>query len=446
MKKFFYLLLTATLFCFTATNAFAQEEERAALKSETAVENKSEKSELSEKPSFEKLKKEKFSADQESKEAVKDEPSKTSGNSECRLCRWIDLQTATVSFRWRWVKSNQRVTAAMIRTQPFLEQGKFIKVKQGQQQQIYEFDFKFDKAGRYKLHTRLSSGQWFTRSFAEIGAGDNFNGEKGWSVLPRQFYFSAEPIKGVEFQYGGLAINRGENSENTTYDADGFITGQRVSVKRPDKVWFDEVSVTYAFMGDFYKPNFFDRVKRLGKSNYHQFLVAKKFGNRVTVSVDYSSHATIGHLRQGVSIKTPEFKFIKSIKADFYQRIEDYRGVKKGWGYNFQAEMDFGGKLEMTAGFAKTDYRYNVLTYEKYPARQAQSAQPAGTLTGDRMIRGMSPFVQWKYKMNKYYAFFGYFTMDINKPTPLPFVYNADHFSVGMQFDVRNMLKKTGWL
>jgi hypothetical protein len=74
------------------------------------------------------------------------------------------------------------------------------------------------------------------------------------------------------------------------------------------------------------------------------------------------------------------------------------------------------------------------------------AAQPAGTLTGDRMIRGMSPFVQWKYKMNPYYSFFGYMTMNINKPSPLPFVYNGDHFSVGVQFDIRNLLKKTNWL
>jgi hypothetical protein len=48
--------------------------------------------------------------------------------------------------------------------------------------------------------------------------------------------------------------------------------------------------------------------------------------------------------------------------------------------------------------------------------------------------------------MNDYYGFFGFFVMDVKKPNPLPFVYNADHFSFGVKFDVRNMLKKTGWL
>jgi len=439
MKKTYYFPLLGLLILLATSTSFAQEQ--VAVNTEKSAEVSAEKTSAPfEKKSDYKPMQEKFDSESET-EATKD-----SGNNECRLCRWIDLQTATVSFRWRWVKSNQRVTQAMVNTQPFLKAGEFIKVKQGQQQQLYEFDFKFDKKGRYKLHTRLSSGQWFTRSFAEIGAGDVFNGEKGWTVSPRQFYFSAEPVKGIEFQYGGLGINRGENSENTSYDSDGFITGQRLTVKRPDKVWFDEVSVTYAYVGDFYTPNFFSRAKRLKESNYHQYLIGKKFGKNVTVSADYSSHATISNLRQGVTVKTPKAGFFKGFKADFYQRIEDYRGVKKGIGYNFQADLDFAGKLEMTTGFAKTDYRYNVLTTEKYPARQRLAAQPAGTLTGDRMIRGMSPFVLWKYKVNKYYNFFGYWTMDINKPKPLPFVYNADHFSVGFQFDVKNMLKKTGWL
>lgn len=375
-----------------------------------------------------------------------EDSSSSKATNECKFCRWIDLQTATISARYRFVKSNQRVSAAGHTAQPFLATGAFVKTNQAQQQQLYEFDFKFDKAGRYKVHARFSTGEYFTRSFSEVGWGDVFNGENSAAVLPRQFYISAEPVKGLEFQYGGLGIAKGENTEHTTYDNDGFITGQRVKLKRPDKVWFDEISVTYAYIGDFYTPNFFQRTRRLAKSNYHQFLVSKKFGKRAAFSVDYSSHATISHLRQGLTINTKELKFIDSFKAEFYQRLEDYRGVKKGWGYNFQVEKDIKNKLSFTAGLTFTDYRYNVLTNEKYPARQRLYAQPAGTLTADRMIRGLSPFVRWDYKITPYTSVFGFWTTDINKPTPLPFVYNADHFSVGFQLNVKSILKKTGWL
>jgi hypothetical protein len=371
-------------------------------------------------------------------------PADDSSKGECKLCRWIDLQTATISFRYRYVKSNQRISPAMNAAQPFLPAGEFVRINQGQQQQLYEFDFKFDKAGRFKIHARLSTGEYFTRSFSEVGWGDVFNGENSTGVFARQLYFSAEPIKGVEFQYGGLGINRGENTEHTTYDNDGFITGQRLKIKRPKNFWFDEISVTYAYIGDFYRANFFDRTKRLQESNYHQFLVRKKLNNRIAFSADYTSHATISHLRQGITIQTKEFKLVDSVKAEFYQRLEDFRGVDKGWGYNFQVEKDIKDKVSFTAGLTFTDYRYNVLTTERFTARQRLFAQPGGTLTADRMIRGLSPFVRWDYKVTPYTSFFGFWTTDVAKPTPLPFVYNADHFSVGFQFNLRNVLKKTG--
>lgn len=439
-STFGYLFLLLAAF---PLNAAAQEKTAEPSETKSISIAKNDAQTLTEKPSFKLSTKE-----NEKEEAVETaaETEKTQSNNECKLCRWIDLQTATFATRFRVVKSNQRVSAAMTRTQPFLKAGEFVKTNQNQQQQIYEFDFKFDKAGRFKIHTRLSSGEWFTRSFAETGWGKDFNGEKTWAVYPRQFYLSAEPVKGVEFQIGGLDINRGENTENTTYDNDGFITGERLKIKRPDKLWFDEISATNAYIGDFYTPNFFQRAKRIGQgSNYHQFLVAKKFGKRVAVSMDYTSHATISHLREAVFVKTPELKFIDNIRVEFYHRLEDYRGVKRGWGYNVQVEKKIGDKFELTAGVANTDYRYNVLTTEKFPARQARYAQPAGTLTADRMIRGLSPFVGWKYNFNKYYGVFGFWTTDLNKPTPLPFVYNSDHFSVGFQVNIKNILKKTGW-
>ena len=363
--------------------------------------------------------------------------------AECRFCRWIDLQVATFATRYRYVRSNQPATATIVKTKPFLKKGEFITIRQNQQQQVYELDFKFDQAGRYKIHTRLTSGEWFTRSFSETGWGDNFNGERGWSVFPRQFYLSAEPIKGIELQYGGLDINRGENTENTTYDNDGFITGQRLSLRRPDKIWFDEVSVTYAYIGDFYRPNFFERIHRLGKSNYHQYLVRKKFGDRVGISMDYSSHATIGHLREGMSLRLPEAKIFDSLRVEFYHRLEDYRGVAKGWGYNVQVEKNLRDKLYLIVGVADTDYRYNVLTTEVYDGRQAKYIQPAGTLTADRMIRGLSPFINWRYQIHPYYSIFGFWTTDLKKPTPLPFVYNSDHVSVGIQFNIKKLIQKT---
>lgn len=381
--------------------------------------------------------KEEKKEDKETKETPNPDSAK-----ECKFCRWIDLQTATLATRFRWVQSNQEVTRSMLKTQPYLTVGEKIQVKQLQQQQIYEFNFKFDEKGRYKIHTRLSSGRYFTRSFSETGWGDQFNGEGSWMIYPRQFYFSAEPVKGLELQYGGLDINRGESTENTTYDNDGYITGQRIKLKRPDKLWFDEVSVTYAYFGGLYSPSFFDRAEHLDKANYHQFLLKKKFGSRISASADYTSQNTISHLREAMVIQTPELKIVDSIRVEGYHRLEDYRGVKHSSGYNIQVEKTIKNKLWLQGGLANEDYRYNVLTIEDYNYLKPKYIQAAGTLTADRMIRGFSPYLNWKYRLTDEFSLFGFLTMDINKPTPLPFVYNGDHASIGVQFDLKKVLTK----
>lgn len=149
---------------------------------------------------------------------------------ECKLCRWVDLRQATFANRYRWVKrSNEKV-----------------ETNQTQSQQIYDLRFKVDKAAKVSVNMRFTSGYWFTRAFAESGWGKQWNNEKGWSVFPRHFYLSLAPVKGIEFQTGGLNLNYSEATEATHYDNDGFITGHRLKVKRPDKVWLDELSAITA--------------------------------------------------------------------------------------------------------------------------------------------------------------------------------------------------------
>jgi hypothetical protein len=92
------------------------------------------------------------------------------------------------------------------------------------------------------------------------------------------------------------------------------------------------------------------------------------------------------------------------VKGDKTRKINDKTKVEAA-PKTVTGEVQGASDCKLCRGFAKTDYRYNALTYEKYPAHQAVAAQPAGTLTGDRTIRGMSRFVQRKYKTNPYYGF-----------------------------------------
>ena len=57
-------------------------------------------------------------------------------------------------------------------------------------------------------------------------------------------YLDAKPVKSFEFQIGGIAVNQGENTEATGYDNDVYITGERVLIRRPKKLYFDKISLT----------------------------------------------------------------------------------------------------------------------------------------------------------------------------------------------------------
>jgi hypothetical protein len=71
-------------------------------------------------------------------------------------------------------------------------------------------------------------------------------------------------------------VVRGESTEITGYDNDAYLTGQRVSVKRPKDLFFDEVSVTFAYLGDLTTPSITNRYHRLDEVNYRHLLASKK--------------------------------------------------------------------------------------------------------------------------------------------------------------------------
>jgi hypothetical protein len=124
---------------------------------------------------------------------------------------------------------------------------------------------------------------------------------KGWNVFVRQLYFQAKPVKGLEFSYGSMGINKGVNSESTAYDDDGYVSGFRSRVMRPQDVWFDEVSVTLGYLGDIFQPNFFRRTERFKEMNYQQYLVRKKFlRGKIDVSADYTAQDGTNTIREAV--------------------------------------------------------------------------------------------------------------------------------------------------
>lgn len=167
--------------------------------------------------------------------------------------------------------------------------------------------------------------------------------------MPRQLYFDAKPVHGLELQYGFIGINRGDNSEITSYDDDGYMDGGRLIVRKPNYLFFDELSATYGYLGDITTPDVIDRYQHLDKFNYHQFLLRKKITKWLDVSADYTWQ--IAHtLREAAYVKTKPVKIADAVRVELYQRFNSIYlpdagdSYPSGSGFAVTAEKSSGRK------------------------------------------------------------------------------------------------------
>ena len=165
-------------------------------------------------------------------------------------------------------------------------------------------------------------------------------------------------------QDGGIYVVRGEATEITTYDSDMFLTGQRVTVKRPKQLWFDEISATQAYLGDWKTPDMWDRYQRLTESNYYHFLLGKKVGKRVGVSADYTE----------VKVRVPTMRSAFALggsRGSPFSTDSDLRRTRAqkvgptpfGWALTLDKKV---GRAGMSGGFASIDEHYGGLNGDYY--------------------------------------------------------------------------------
>lgn len=269
-------------------------------------------------------------------------PMPTGQPSPERFKRWVDLDTFSIATRYRYVKANNDFT-----------------VNDHWQWQIaVRGRLKFDKGGRYSINAGAFTGLQFASSWNNLGPG---TGEPQTNVYVKQLFFSAKPTDEVEVQVGGITINHGENSEATTYDNDGYITGERVIIRAPKKIFFDEISVTNGYLGDLTRPSIFNRLHRLNESNYRQFLVRKQVTNKVGFSSDYTYAAGTDTLREAVRIRPKNF-FFDTLLFDAYQRVS----TPKGYGLDVFAEKAVNKNVTVNGGFARIDKNF-ILNGDKFP-------------------------------------------------------------------------------
>jgi hypothetical protein len=283
-------------------------------------------------------------------------PAVTAPPAESRASRWLDLQAGTLGFR----DMNQAAPSG-----PWIEEVEYQFITRGR--------LKFDSHGRYGAGFRLSTGNMFRFSWNGTGAADtNFES----NVYLKELFFSASPWKGIEFQYGGIGINRGESTEITSYSNNGYLTGERISIRRPDKLFFDEISATGAYLGDIYNPGIFQRMNRLGSMNYHQFMVVKKVHKHASVSADYTSQDGVQTLRQACKFTLPRNPLAESVLFEDYERLDYY----PAWGYALTIQKSPTPRLVLSGGVVRIDPNNTLLN-------------------ADRMGRGSRVYVTANYRL-----------------------------------------------
>jgi len=270
---------------------------------------------------------------------------------------------------------------------------------------------------------------------------------KGWNIFVRQLYFQAKPVKGLEFSYGSLGINKGVNTESTAYDDDGYVSGFRSRVMRPQDIWFDEVSVTLGYLGDVFLPNFFRRTERFTeKMNYQQYLARKKFlGGKIDVSADYTNQDGTDTVREAVLFNVKDSKVLDTVRFEAYQRVGDNvvdgKVYAAGSGFAVQAEKTLFNKLTLSGGYTDIDRLYTV-----YGAYDTPTLDWFGfAINGDQTGLGKRAIVKANYKLTSDVAVSMLYAKSlVNNVEDMRYFWNKSHFNVAVTYDVLKAVKKLG--
>lgn len=256
--------------------------------------------------------------------------------------RWISFDAWTLTTRYRYVRANSGA-----------------EIASHQQWQLnFRPRLKLDPKGKYSVAAVLATGNNFTSGYNNTGVG---TGRGETNLYVKQLYLDARPTRHVEIQFGGVGFNTGENTEVTTFDADGYMTGERLIIRAPKKLWFDEVSVTNGYVGDVDQPSIFRRVHRLDESNYRQLLFRKQVTKRVGFSADHTYLRGADLIHQAVRVK-PTSAFFSTLLFEAYERVSS----PGGYGFNVFAERAASKRLAISGGFARID-KHLTLNADRFP-------------------------------------------------------------------------------
>jgi hypothetical protein len=338
----------------------------------------------------------------------------------------------------------------------------------GQQRSIVAGRVKLDADGKYAIGFKASTGRSFNWGYADY-AGEGFTARlndpgymasiagtdegaadaaaaiadpagaafvnnvnsAGWEFYVRELYLSATPVKGLTMEFGSFGIERGFSSEITTFDEDGYISGERVRISDPKHLFFDQVGYTNAYFGDLDTPNFFARGGSLAKNNYRQVFAKKQLNKRVGVSVEYNWLSTTQTLRQAVAADVHEIKAFDKVRLEVYERVThsafqgDDEAPRQGFAVVGEKKI---GRLSGDFGFASIDRDYGLYSGSSF-------AQESGfSLNGDNYNTGIRIFSHLQYKITPVVTAFGFYTRITGEDIVN---FNTQGLNAGLTFDLK---------
>jgi hypothetical protein len=261
------------------------------------------------------------------------------------LGRWLDVQQASLSLRYREQETNEGV----------------VSNNQVQHQEQFRFRIRLDPAARYTVHFGAFSGPGFGSGWNNTGLG---TGDPIGYFAMKQLFLAAEPIDGIEVQAGGLYPWRGESTEITTYDNDSYVTGVRAAVRRPEQLFFSDITYTQANLDHTAPPNVFRRFDRMDNVNYRQIAVVKAFGKRAASSFDFTTHGGVRTLRAAARARTTEVRVADAILIEYYNRVN---GPNPAGGFAVSVDKTlFGNALALNGGVSAIDRHYTPPNGDRY--------------------------------------------------------------------------------
>jgi hypothetical protein len=384
-------------------------------------------------------------------------PAKTPA-SEDAAGRWLNLSTMSESQRFR----------------RSFNQGGFVYFDDGQQRSLIQGRINLDPEARYTIGFRASSGHFFNWAYADY-AGEGFSERvkdtalllpsynaaelqertlaiaadpaglavihqvqsNGWQFYLRELYFSASPLKAITVEFGSFGIERGLGTEITTFDDDGYLSGERIRIRDAKHLFFDQIGFTNAFFGSYGTANLLDRGSDLKKSNYHQVFADKRINSRIGVSGEYVWLIGTNTLRGAALIAAKEVKVADSFRLEAYERMNsvNLQGLEVGGGAGFSvtAQKKLGTRLSGDLGFASIDKDNTAETGSRF-----FHAVGFG-LNGDAFGQGKRPFIRASCKINSYTTAFGFFTHEVGGRV----LNNAQQgINAGLEFDLKTLVNQ----